>query len=105
MRKLVLAAEEEAANAAAVRGNNHFLAGAAVPVTVGGAAMDRGQKIALAVFVSSVILSAVVGFLCAYAFAHPGSSSSASRNNFHLRASRYDVRIRGRKADIVREVA
>ena len=80
MRKLVLAAEEEAANAA-VRGNSHFLPGAAVPVTVN-AAMDRGQKIALAVFVSSVILSAVVGFLCAYAFAHPGSSSC--RNVFHF---------------------
>ena len=59
MRKLVLAAEEEAAAAVAnaERGigghrgfvNNPVVIGAAVPVNVD--AMDRGQKIALAVFV------------------------------------------------------
>ena len=59
MRKLVLAAEEEAAAAVAsstergIGGHRGFVSpvviGAAVPVNVD--AMDRGQKIALAVFV------------------------------------------------------
>ena len=59
MRKLVLAAEEEAAAAvaSAERGIGHGHRGFVSPVVIGAAvpvnvdAMDRGQKIALAVFV------------------------------------------------------
>ncbi len=52
----------------------------AFAVAVSASGMERNNKVALIVFVVGVVVAAVAGFLCAYAFAH-SSLSTLSRLN------------------------
>jgi hypothetical protein len=51
-----------------------------VVVDATASSMDRNQKLALSVLVASVFVSAIAGFLCAYAFAHPSITTMRRLN-------------------------